>query len=251
MFKTNYLFSYIIPFRYRDSQNFNNLKRIIDWVSGFGGVEAIIVEQDTTSKIRHSNIRAKHIFCKSNLPMNYALAYNVGLRYSTTNKVCFGNTKLMVNPQSLLDGISMVEKDYDMIKCYDKVVDLKREEFGFTPDQWNKIDRLPKTDSLFSGITIFKKEKILNITGWPEDFIGNMEDSAMEVICKRRNITSKVLEGRAYSLWDGKSDDYNTFLLNRNSQMLLELKNMDEGKFNEYLRSSSYKMGQKSKYDII
>jgi hypothetical protein len=251
MFKTNYLFTYIIPFRYRDSQNLNNLKRVIDWVSGFVGVETIVVEQDVTSKLRHSNIRAKHIFCKSTLPMNYALAYNVGLRYSTTEKVCFGNNRLMINPQSLLDGLAMVEKDFSMVKCYDSIIDLQREEFGHSPDQWSSINRPGRTDSLFSGITVFNKEKLLNIVGWAEDFIGNMEDSAMEVIFKRKNMDSKIVPGKAYCLWDPKGDDYHSFLLTRNSQILSELKAMDDNKFNEYLRASSYKMGQKSKYDMI
>jgi hypothetical protein len=54
-------FSYIIPFKFRQDRIIP-LRRVIDWLAGFQGIEVIVIEQDTHSKINHLNLKAKHIF---------------------------------------------------------------------------------------------------------------------------------------------------------------------------------------------
>ena len=54
-------FTFIIGYRHRIDR-FNNLKRTLDWINGFAGVDVILVEQDTHSKISHLNLKARHIF---------------------------------------------------------------------------------------------------------------------------------------------------------------------------------------------
>ena len=65
----NYTFSCIILYRH-NIQRWNNLKRVLEWINSFSGVEVILVEQDTHSKISHLSLPAKHIFTKSNMPFN-------------------------------------------------------------------------------------------------------------------------------------------------------------------------------------
>lgn len=47
-------FTYVIPFRYRHDRIIP-LKRVIDWLSGFQGIEVLLIEQDKHSKIEHLN----------------------------------------------------------------------------------------------------------------------------------------------------------------------------------------------------
>ena len=60
-------FTYIIGYRH-STERLNNLKRVLDWISRYQGIELIVVEQDTHSKISHLNLRCKHIFLKSKMP---------------------------------------------------------------------------------------------------------------------------------------------------------------------------------------
>ena len=88
---SNYSFTYIIGYRH-NPERLNNLRRVLDWINGFGGVEVIIVEQDTHSKISHLNLKARHIFTKSNMPYNRSWAFNVAIKYSTSNILVFGHS---------------------------------------------------------------------------------------------------------------------------------------------------------------
>ena len=53
-------FTYIIPFRYKPDRIIP-LKRVIDWLSGFQGVDVIVVEQDKHSKIKNLNLSHENI----------------------------------------------------------------------------------------------------------------------------------------------------------------------------------------------
>jgi hypothetical protein len=75
----NYAFTYVIGYRHRIDR-LQNLRRVLDWINGFSGAEVIIVEQDKHSKISHLNLKAKHIFIKSNLPYNRSWSFNVALK---------------------------------------------------------------------------------------------------------------------------------------------------------------------------
>ena len=56
----SYLFSFIIGYRHRQDR-IQNLRRVIDWLSGFGGIEIIIVEQDKAIIVKPEVIENKPI----------------------------------------------------------------------------------------------------------------------------------------------------------------------------------------------
>jgi hypothetical protein len=60
----NNTLTFIIGYRH-SIDRLNNLKRTIDWINGFQGVQVLLIEQDTHSKISHLNLRCEHIFIKS------------------------------------------------------------------------------------------------------------------------------------------------------------------------------------------
>jgi hypothetical protein len=83
----SHLFTFIIAYKHRNDR-IHNLRRVLDWVSGFGGVEIIIVEQDDAPRLPSFTIKGiKHIFTKSEMPFNKAWAFNVGLKYATTETI--------------------------------------------------------------------------------------------------------------------------------------------------------------------
>ena len=55
-------FSFIVAYKHRPDR-LTNLKRVLEWVSGFGGVEIIIVEQDKKSVLPGLSLKGfKYIY---------------------------------------------------------------------------------------------------------------------------------------------------------------------------------------------
>ena len=94
---SNYSFTYIIAYKH-SADRLQNLRRVLDWINGFANVEVIIVEQDKHSKIRHLNLKAKHVFTRCDLPFNKSHAFNVGIKSSTSNLIVFGDSDLIMDP---------------------------------------------------------------------------------------------------------------------------------------------------------
>ena len=64
-----YLFSYIIGYRH-SQERLLNLRRVLDWLRGFCGVEVIIVEQDREPILSTFTLFGfKYIFTKSEHPI--------------------------------------------------------------------------------------------------------------------------------------------------------------------------------------
>ena len=68
-------FTYIIGYRHKPDR-LQNLRRVLDWINGFQGVDVIVVEQDTHSKISHLSLRCRHLFLKSDKPYNKSWSFN-------------------------------------------------------------------------------------------------------------------------------------------------------------------------------
>ena len=76
-----------------------NLKKMIDWALGFQGIEIIVVEQDKKEKLMANTLLGvKHIFTKSELPFNRSWAFNVGLKWASTNAIVFSDADLIMDP---------------------------------------------------------------------------------------------------------------------------------------------------------
>ena len=93
----NPIFTYIIPFR-SSPDSIIPLRKSLDWINGFHGVEVIIVEQDKTPKLSELSLKAKVIFTKSDLPFNKSWAMNVGLSLASSEFVVFGDADFIMDP---------------------------------------------------------------------------------------------------------------------------------------------------------
>ena len=101
-------FSYVIPFRYRVDRIIP-LRRVIDWLSGFQGIEILLIEQDKHSKISHLNLRVNHHFIKNEGPFNKGWAFNYAIKRALSNFIIFGDADFIMNPNDLIQSLKTLE----------------------------------------------------------------------------------------------------------------------------------------------
>ena len=248
----NYNFSCIILYRH-NIQRWNNLKRVLDWLNGFSGVEIIIVEQDTHSKIEHLNFPAKHIFTKTNLPFNRSWGFNVGLKNSNSDIIVFTDCDLIMEPNSFISAIKKIE-EYDMVSPYSSVVDLNPEESHLQMESIFRINRPGRGEedhqkiNICGGITIFKKEAIMRIGGWCEEFIGWGGEDDYQTIKVENFLTNYEQKSRCYHLYhDREAPDQKWY--QRNLQLLQKYKSLSKDEIVKSINNSLKKIGMKNIYD--
>lgn len=251
--KNGYLFTYIIGYRH-SNERFNNLKRVLEWLTGFGGIEIIIIEQDKTSKLSSFTLKGvKHIFTKSNSPYNRSWAFNVGIEYSTTDTICFGDSDLIMDPQDMINSLKELER-YDCVSPYRSVLDLTREESSLQFDRIKSINRPGRGENdhqkinLCGGIVIYKKESIEKIGGWCEDFIGWGGEDNFQEIKTKKFLTSFEMPYKCYHLWHERLNiDQN--LYSKTLELLNKLSSLNDNDLKVYINSNKSKYGMKNKYD--
>ena len=161
-----YIFSYIIGYRHAPDR-LNTLRRVIDWLKGFQGIEIIIVEQDITSKLSSYTLPGvKVIFTKSDMPYNRSWAFYVGLKHSCSNVIAFGDSDLIMDPNELIESLKLLEQ-FDCISPYKSVLDLNQQESQMPFENLRLITRPGRgeTDNqkinLCGGIVLYKKVRFV------------------------------------------------------------------------------------------
>lgn len=248
----NYNFTCIILYRH-NIQRWNNLKRVLEWINSFSGAEVIIVEQDTHSKIGHLNFPAKHIFTKSNMPFNRSWGFNVGLKNANSEVVVFTDCDLIMEPESFINAIKLTS-EYEMVSPYSSVVDLKPDESGLPMESIFKIDRPGRGETdhqkinICGGITIFRKEAILKVGGWNEDFWAWGAEDDYQTIKVNFFLRSYEQKGRCFHLYhDRDAPDQKWY--QRNLQILQNAKKMSMEEIQRSINSQISKIGRKNKCD--
>lgn len=252
MFKSPYLFTYIIGYR-NHPDRINNLKRVIDWLSRFNGIEIILVEQDSSAKLSSQDLRGKYVFTKSSLPYNRSWAFNVGLRYATTDRIFFGDSDLIMNPSDIINSIRELDK-VDVVNPYSRVIDTTPQELGLDNDTLFKLNRTGRGEAdhqkinFSGGIVLFKKEAIVKIGGFPEEFIGwGGEDNAVTNKIERF-LTTKQMESNCIHLYHPQAQPDMTYYSN-NLQLLDKIINMNNDQMMYYINTVSSKIGSANKYE--
>lgn len=246
-------FTYIIGYRH-SNERLINLRRVLDWVSGFGAIEIILVEQDKHSKIKNISLKGvKHIFTKSEMPYNRSWAFNVGLKYATSDVIAFGDSDLIVDPQDFINSLKLLET-YECVSPYRSVLDLNQNESSLSIDQMKLISRPGRgeTDNqkinLCGGIVLYRKESIYKIGGWCEDFIGwGGEDNFQEH--KTKNLLSWFeSSNKCFHLWHERAQPDMKWYP-RTLELLNKLVSLSPDDLKKNINLSLQKMGMKNKYD--
>jgi len=250
----NYAFTYIISYRNKPDR-LQNLRRVLDWINGFGRVEVILVEQDTHSKISHLNLKAKHYFLKSNIPFNKSWGFNYGLKHANSNIIVFGDSDLIMDPNAFINGLNLL-KEYSMVNPYNSVIDLTPQETGFQFNEMFNINRAGRGENdiqkvpLCGGICMFRREDIIKIGGFCELYIGwGCEDNDMSNLTEKF-LTWKELPGKCYHLYHDRPAPDMT-LYQRNLQLLNNRLKLDKDQLSKHIQASIPKNGMKNKYDTF
>lgn len=248
----NYTFSCIILYRH-NIQRWNNLKRVLEWINSFSGVEVIIVEQDTHSKIGHLNFPAKHIFTKSNMPFNRSWGFNVGLNNCNSDVVVFTDCDLIMDPEQFIKSIKLLN-EYDMVSPYSSVVDLTYDESQLQMDRIIQINRPGRGETdhqkinICGGITMFRKSSILKISGWDENFIGWGGEDDFQAIKVTNFLKWYENPAKCYHLYhDREAPDQKWY--QRNLQLLQKFSKLNKEEIVKVIQNSNQKIGMKNKYD--
>jgi predicted glycosyltransferase involved in capsule biosynthesis len=248
----NYAFTYVIGYRHRIDR-LQNLRRVLDWINGFNGVEVIIVEQDKHSKISHLNLKAKHIFIKSNLPYNRSWSFNVALKSSNSSVIVFGDSDLIMEPNQFIAGLQALQS-YEMVSPYHTVVDLTPSETGLPMEEVMKIDRPGRgeTDNqkinISGGISMFRKESIQKIAGWNEDFWSWGGEDDYQTLKVQNFLSWTELRARCYHLYhDKEQPDQKCY--QRNLQILQNSSKMTKEQLQKIITNQIPKIGMRNKCD--
>lgn len=247
-----YSFTYVIGYRHRIDR-LSNLRRVLEWINGFSGVEVLLVEQDTHSKIKNLNLKAKHIFLKSDMPYNRSWAFNVALRYSTSPIVVFGDSDLVMNPSEFIEGLGALQ-NFDMVSPYYSVVDLTPQENALEFGQIIQISRPGRGENdnqkinISGGIAMFRKEAITKIGGWNEDFIGWGGEDDFQTMKVKHFLKWTELKYKCYHLYHSK-DNPDMKWYQRNLQILNSSANVSKEELSRQINISQQKIGMVNKYD--
>lgn len=247
-----YAFTYVIGYRHKPDR-LNNLRRVLDWINGFQGAEVLLIEQDKHSKIKHLNLRAKHIFLKSNMPYNRSWPFNVAIKYSNSPLIVYGDSDLIMEPNQFIEGLKALQQ-YEMVSPYKSVIDLDPNETNLPLEKILKIDRPGRgeTDNqkinICGGISMFRKDAIIKIGGWNEDFWSWGGEDDFQTIKVHKFLTWKELQYRCYHLYHDRVQPEMKWY-KRNLEILQKTSSMDKDQLQKVISNQMPKIGQKNKCD--
>jgi cellulose synthase/poly-beta-1,6-N-acetylglucosamine synthase-like glycosyltransferase len=247
-----YTFTYIIGYRH-SADRLQNLRRTLDWINGFGGVEVLLVEQDKHSKISHLNLKAKHIFLKSSLPYNKSWSFNVAVKNAKSNIIVFADSDLIMDPNKFIEALKELD-NYEMINPYTSVVDLNQSESNMQLNEMLLINRPGRGETdhqkvpLCGGICIFRREAIDKIGGWDERFLGWGAEDDFTSLKVNHFLSFKEMPNRCYHLFHSRTQP-DMKLYQRNLELLQKSNTMSKEEIIKTINSQIQKNGMKNKYD--
>jgi glycosyltransferase involved in cell wall biosynthesis len=239
------LFTYIIPFRFRPDKMIP-LRRVLDWLSGFQGVEILIVEQDKHSKISHMNLKAKHIFIENEGEFNKSWAYNVGLKRSQSPVVICGEADFIMNPNDLIFSLNTLQ-NFDCVLPISKVTNLNPGESNMDFNSIFSVKNNMPTFVSTNGISLFKKDALNRIAGWNEDFIGSVYENRFQEMKVTKLLNTKKLDLIGYHFFHQSSMPSFQFD-QRNKQIFEHYSDADVNKLQNHINIVASKVGHANKF---
>ena len=249
---SKYSFTFVIGYRH-NLERLNNLRRVLDWINGFGGVEVLLIEQDTHSKIKHLNLKAKHIFTRSNMPYNRSWAFNVAMKWANSDIIVFGDSDLIMEPNQFIEGLKALQ-NFEMVSPYHSVVDLTAQESNLPLENIIIINRPGRgeTDNqkinISGGIAMFRRDAIQRIGGWNEDFIGWGGEDDFQTLKVKNFLSWTELKARCFHLYHSRPQPDQKWY-QRNLQLLQKVSTLNKDQLQKMILNHIPKIGWKNKYD--
>jgi glycosyltransferase involved in cell wall biosynthesis len=238
-------FTYVIPFRYRHDRIIP-LKRVIDWLSGFQGIEVLLIEQDKHSKIEHLNLRVIHHFINNDGPFNKGWAFNYALKRAKSNFIIFGDADFVMDPNDLIQALKTLET-CDCVIPTSNIVSLSYpESVGDMPTIFS-IKRPGFKSSMTNGISLFTKSAISKIGGWNEDLLGIGFTNKFQDMKITKFLNFRLLEATGYHLFHNP-DGYDSSISQHNTKLMEFYNGGDDNKLLQHINMTLPKIGFGNRY---
>lgn len=203
--------SYILTWRDGDgSQRRDNLFAVLTWLAHYPAFEPILVEQDDAPRLSGPlpHPGCTHLFAYNPGSFNKSWGMNVGFRQSQQAWMAFADADIVLG-DALVDTVQHLDKGYQAIKPYRRLLDLDEAESARV--RAGEFDWLPqRTDAaapnreevgehiVFSGgVFLIARVAFLRVGGWDERFRGwGGEDDAMSYRLERARVPAIELDQR-------------------------------------------------------
>jgi len=239
-------FSYIIPFRYRPDRIIP-LRRVLDWLSGFQGIEVIVVEQDKNSKLQNLNLKCLHIFVESEAPFNKSWSYNIAIKRASSNILVFADGDFIMNPNDMIESLRTLEF-FDCVIPTSNNVKLQQNESNADFMNIFNIQRTQSKLSMSDGISIYKKEAIQKVGGWNEDLLGLGFPNTFQDLKIKKMLNYKQLDFTGFQFYH--SSEKQDFQILQRNQQILEHYNKPGADLNSHVMVTIPKIGLANKFQI-
>lgn len=250
---TTFNFTYIIPFKYTDDRALT-LKKVLKNIKDSNlNCEVIVIEQGLEPILPAKNIITdeNYIFMSNPLPFNKSWSLNVAWKTATTNKIVFGDADNLIDTKHILSSIDELN-NYDFVSPHIRLIDLEPSENNLDTNKIFNINRPGRGEldhqklPMCGAMTIFTKEALERIGGWPEEFFGwGAEDDAMSIKVKHF-LKCKENDNNCYHLYHNRVQPEQQWYY-RNLQIYNNYVNITKEKLQEYIDSIKPFIGDKNR----
>lgn len=239
-------FTYIIPFRYKP-ERIVPLKRVVEWLSGFNGIEILVVEQDKYSRISHMSMKATHIFAESEVPFNKAWAYNIAIRRTKSPVLVFGDGDIVMHPDDLIQSLRTLDS-CDCVLPISNVIKLNPSESQSDLQTILNIKRIEPKTNMTDGISIFKRSAIERVGGWNEDILGLGSTNKFQDLKIKKMLSYQQLPHTAYHFYHRQ--EMNEPGLDERNKQILDFYNNPNSDLQQHISTTVPKSGFLNKYQF-
>ena len=245
-------FTYIIPFKYTDDR-FLTLQKVLENIKDLNS-EIIVIEQGQESILPSKNLtyNFKYIFLSNLLPFNKSWSLNIAWKEAQNDISVFGDADNLIDTNILLESIKLIG-EYEFVSPHRRLIDLEISENNLPLEDIFKIQRVGRGETdhqklpMCGAMTIFKKEALERIGGWPEEFFGwGAEDDAMSIKVKHFLKWIELEQNNCYHLFHQRVvPDMQWY--HRNIQIYQNYLRVTKEKLDEYIQQIRPTIGDKNR----
>jgi hypothetical protein len=206
--------NYLITYRESGSADRReNLLALLRWLAQWPELEALVVEQDTVSRLDALPFGAACLAYNPG-PFNKSWGLNVAARLAHKPILIAGDADVIA-PHMLAEAVELCRQGMAAVKPYREIIDLTPEEtkrvrageWSFAPAR--QRDAPPSREGgqefivFAGGLFVIRRDAYLGIGGFDERFLGwGGEDDAMSAKIRRMRIATVEIDAQpALHLW--------------------------------------------------
>ena len=209
----------ILTFRNKENR-LKNLEFVLNWLEQTSLVQEIILVEQDREPIFHSYFRPKisklkYLFFYNPNSFNKSIAFNLGSRFSSNEKLFFNDSDIIFDFLSVQN--ELFHWNFDAMSPYNEVIDLGKTESNslIEGEKAFNIDNIStiREGICFAGGGFFiTKNTYEKIGGFNEDFNSwGGEDDYFSIILEKNSCKLVTIKQKAYHLYHER-DIYSTYM---------------------------------------